>query len=204
MRQWHGSELSSRFSAISAACQDFQRLLALESSPPAACLIDAGQERSMPSQVASRALVAVTLLVLAPAAALCSGLDRGRRPGCLRGRAPGRDGRGGQPGPDRKDRDVVTGVRRTVPHRRSAARRLHRHLHAGRLQHRQARRAGALRLADGDGRCRHARRRRRGDDHRHRRRRRWSTCRASSSSGCSTRRSSTRCRPAARRSTSPC
>ena len=36
---------------------------------------------------------------------------------------PGCHGRGGQPGPDRKDQNCCDRARRTVPHRRSAARR---------------------------------------------------------------------------------
>ena len=77
----------------------------------------------MPSQVASRALIVVTLLVLAPATRLRSGLSGRRCPGCLRGRVTWRDHRGGQSGAHRKDQNRGDRHRRTIPHRRSPARR---------------------------------------------------------------------------------
>ena len=55
-------------------------------------------------------------------------------------RASGRDGRSGQPGAHRKGPHRGHRRQRPLPDRRSAARRLHRHVHAARLQHRQARR----------------------------------------------------------------
>ena len=95
----------------------------LESRPPAPFFIVPGQERSMPSQVAARALIVVTLLVLAPAAAFAQASITWRRTGC-RGCVTWGHGRGGQPGPHRKDQNGGDRHQRTVPHRRSAARRV--------------------------------------------------------------------------------
>ena len=85
-----------------------------------------------------------------------------RAAGCHRGsREPGNH----RKGPDRRDRRGSG----PVPDHRAPARRLHRDLHAARLQHRQARRHQPDRRVHRIRRRRAAGRRARGDDHRHRR-----------------------------------
>ena len=66
-----------------------------------------------------------------------------------------------------KVRSAVTDSQRALPYRRPSSRHLHGDVHAARVQHVQARRAGAGLRFHGDGQRRSAGRRARGDDHRH-------------------------------------
>ena len=107
---------------------------------------------------------------------------------------PGRDRRSRESGahregPHRRDRR-----HRSVPHHRTAARRLHRHLHAARLQHRQARRHQADRRVHrrrSTPSCASARSKKRSPSPA---KRRSSTCRARRGSASWTRKPSARCR----------
>ena len=87
-----------------------------------------------------------------------TGLHCGRSQGCLGCRAPGCDGRGGQPGADRKNAFCRHCLRRPIPDRGPEARPVHRHLLAGGVQHGETRRTRPLRIGHRHDRHRHARR----------------------------------------------
>ena len=119
----------------------------------------------------------------------------GRREGHVGRGDAGRHGRSGQRRADREGSQRGHRRHRPVPHRRPAARHLRGHVHADRVQHRQARRHRAAE--------RFRRDRQRRDEGRlacRKRspspaRRRSSTCRAPSASGPSTTKCCSRCRP---------
>ena len=104
-----------------------------------------------------------------PLRAVRASNDYRHRPGHLGRGAARRHRRSRQPGADREGADGRHRRDRPVPDREPAARHLQRHVHAARLQHRQARRAGADGHVRRYGQRRAEGRRARGDDYRHRR-----------------------------------
>ena len=97
--------------------------------------------------VARFAAVLVWTVLLLPSSRVRSGIHHRRGARHIGRRASRCDSRGRQPRPHRKGPHRRHRRQRPVPDRRSSARRLHRHVHAARLQYGQARRRRAQRRA---------------------------------------------------------